>query len=348
MNRLFPLLIFALTGVAHADPNAPLVFQMQPRQYHAYAGDPPPPLTLTLTLRNPTARPVPLRCLTVGAPVLKKFTAYQNGQRVERLEPLGQLEPQNAAPVCRAVGEVVTVPARTTYTYTRALGPQKVGAQVEYVAGWNVSLRPGSGWLQRASASALVVPGDRPIPTPNPAAYNAALRASRASWYTVGRGTGRLSFGLADELSRQAFLAELKLRGLDASKVDIGVAPPVQFPQKPTFAHTTAVTVTPEAPGYVFTLKVTNRTGQPLKVFQQYCEKLAIERVSDGLRMRQEGNGPCPAVAIAPITLQPGEATTREAKWDGKDSLGRRVSPGQYRVRLTLGQVVGETVFTVK
>ncbi|GAA5511742.1 hypothetical protein Dcar01_00455 [Deinococcus carri] len=352
MKRLPPLLTLALSATAHADPNAPLIFQMQPQQYHTYQNDPPPPLTLTLTLKNPTGQAVALKCLAPGGPVLKRFTAYQNYQPVNGLEHLGQMQPTGSAPTCREVGEVITVPARTTFTYTRALGPQKVGAQVEYAAGWNVSLRPGFGWLQRAYASALVVPENRPIPTPNPRAYQDALDASHAQWQTrTSRDVPadqRLSFRLADEVSRQAFLAELKKRGLDPSKIDIEVAPPVRFPARPTLAHTAAVTVTPMNKGYTFTMKVTNRTGGPLKTFQSVCEPLAIERVSSGLRVWQVGNGPCPAMAPAAILLQPGQSTTREAKWDGTNSLGQRVPPGQYRVRMGLGQFVGETVFTVK
>lgn len=345
-------LALGLASSAQTQSAPVLQFRLEPETYHAYQNDPPPPLALTLTLRNPSARPMTVTCRAVGGPVLKRFTEVQDGESVLRDETVGELRPQAGAPLCRRVGERLTLAPRTSYTYTRALGPQTVGAQVHYRSGWNVSAAAGSGWLRSNSAMALVVPGSRPTPTPNPQAYQDALEASRARWYTrssrSSRPDTRLSFGLADELSRQAFLAELKKRGLDPSRVEIEVAPPVQFQEKPTFAHTAAVTVAPEAQGYTFTLKVTNRTGQPLKVFQRYCELLAIERVSDGLRMWQVGNGPCPAVAAAPITLRPGESTTREATWDGKDSLGRRVLPGQYRVRLALGQFVGETVFKVK
>lgn len=349
MKRLLVFLAVALSGPALADPNAPLTFQMEPGQYHAYRDDPPPPLTLTLTLRNPTTRPVPLMCLTVGAPVLKRFTAYQDYREVGTVEHLGPLDPQGQVPTCRRVGEIISVPPRTSFTYTRALGPQKVGAQVEYVAGWNVSLRPGFGWLGRASASALVVPEDRPIPTPNIRAYEQALGASRARWQTVGRGTGRLVVRLADEHSRDAFLAELSRRGLDPGRVDIEVAPPVGFPGEPSFAHEAAVTAIPTSQGYRFTLKVTNRSSAPVQGgARSACEPLAVERVSDGVRVWQVGNGPCIDVGMPSVTLRPGQSNTREARWNGADSLGQRVSPGQYRVRMGLGQFVGEALFTVK
>ncbi|MPY65555.1 hypothetical protein F8S09_02450 [Deinococcus sp. SDU3-2] len=353
-RRLWLFAAFALEVAAstHAQSAPVLQFRLDPEGYHAYQNDPPPPLTLTLTLRNPGPRPVTVTCRAVGGPVLKRFTEFQDGESVLRDETVGELRPQAGAPVCRRVGERLTLAPRTSYTYARALGPQTVGAQVHYRSGWNVSAAAGSGWLRSGTVTALVVPGSRPIPTPTPQAYQDALDASHARWYTrssrSSRPETRLSFGLADELSREAFLAELKKRGLDPGRVDIEVAPPVQFQKKPTLSHTAAVTVASEAQGYAFTLKVTNRTGQPLKVFQQYCELLAIERVSDGLRMWEVGNGPCPAVGVAPITLQPSESTTREARWDGKDSLGRRVPPDQYRVRLGLGQFVGEAVFTVK
>lgn len=345
-------LALGVASSAQAQSAPVLQFRLDPETYHASQNDPPPPLTLSLTLRNPSAQPMTVTCRAVGGPVLKRFTEILNGKSVLRDETVGELRPQAGAPVCRRVGERLTLAPRTSYTYTWALGPQTVGAQVHYRSGWNVSAAAGSGWLRSGTVTALVVRENRPIPTPTPQAYQDALDASRALWYTrssrSSRPDTRLSFGLADELSRQAFLAELKKRGLDPGRVEIEVAPPVQFQKEPTFAHTAAVTVAPEAQGYTFILKVTNRTGQPLKVFQRYCELLAIERVSDGLRMRQLGNGPCPAVAAAPITLRPGESATREATWDGKDSLGRRVPPGQYRVKLGLGQFVGETVFTVK
>lgn len=342
----------ALGGAVSAlSPSTPVLqFRLEPETYHAYQNDPPPPLALTLTLRNPGARPVTVTCRAVGGPVLRRFTEVQGGESVHRDEELGELRPQAGAPICRRVGERLTLAPRTSYTYTRALGPQRVGAQVHYRSGWNVSA--AAGWLSSTSVMALVVPGSRPIPTPNPQAYQDALEASRARWYTRSSRSSqpdtRLSFELADELSRQVFLAELKKRGLDAGKVDIEVAPPVRFSKKPTFAHTAAVTVTPTSQGYTFTLKVTNKTGGPLKAFQSYCEPLAIERVSDAGRVWQVGNGPCPSVDIPPITLKPGESTTREATWDGKDSLGRRVPPGGYRVRMGLGQFVGEARFTVR
>lgn len=341
------LLAVGLASPAQAQATSPLQFRLDPEQYHAYQNDPPPPLTLTLTLRNPSAQPVTVTCRAVGGPVLRRFTEFQDGKSVLRDETVGELRPQAGAPVCRRVGERLTLPPRTGYTYTRALGPQKLGAQVHYRSGWNVSAAAGSGWLRSGTVMALVVPQDRPTPTPNPQAYRAALRASRAQVYTAGSGEGQLSYGLADDLSRQAFLAELKKRGLDPSRVEIEVASPVRFPSKPTVAHSATVTVTPAAQGYAFTLKVTSRTDQPLEVTQSYCEPLAIERVPGGLRLWQRGNGPCQSVGVAPITLQPGESTTREARWDGQDSLGRRVPPGQYRVRMGLGQFVGETVFTV-
>ncbi|WP_104990445.1 hypothetical protein [Deinococcus sp. NW-56] len=345
-------LALGLASSAQAQSAPVLQFRLEPETYHAYQNDPPPPLALTLTLRNPSARPITVTCRAVGGPVLKRFTEVQDGESVLRDETVGELRPQAGAPLCRRVGERLTLAPRTSYTYTRALGPQTVGAQVHYRSGWNVSAAAGSGWLRSGTVTALVVPGSRPTPTPNPQAYQDALEASRARWYTrssrSSRPDTRLSFGLADELSRQAFLAELNKRGLDPSRVEIEVAPPVRFPAKPTPAQTASVTVTPAAQGYRFTLKVTNRTGQPLEVAQSYCEPLAIERVPGGLRMWQLGNGPCPAVAAGSITLRPGESTTSEARWDGQDSLGRRVLPGQYRVRLALGQFVGETVFTVK
>ena len=349
--RFLPVLL-VLGGMAQADPNAPLIFQMQPEQYHAYQNDSPPPLTLTLTLKNSTARPVPLKCLAVGGPVLRRFTEFQNGQAVHRDESLGELKPWGNAPVCREVGQIITVPAGVTYTYVRDMGVPKVGAQVHYRAGWNVSVRPGSGWLQHAYASALVVAQDRLIPTPNPEAYQQALNKSRAQWYTRSSpgvpGDQRLSFGLADELSRQAFLAEMGKRGLDPSKLEIEVAPPVRFSTPAGAPALVGVRAFPQGQGFRFRMQVRNTGKAALRVDLRTCEPLAVERVADGLRLWQVGNGPCPAMAAAPIFLPPGQSTSREARWDGRNSLGQRVPSGQYRVKMGLGQFVGETVFTVK
>lgn len=350
MKRLLPLLALALPTTAHADPNAPLIFQMQPSQYHAYQNDPPPPLTLTLTLKNPTAQAVSLKCLASGGPVLKRFTQVQKGREfVGRDRALGELKPQGNAPLCQRVGQVITVPAGATYTYTRALGMPQAGAQPVYRSGWNVSLRPGFGWLQQAVTFVVVSAEERPLPTPHPEAYLAALGASHASSNGVGRGTGRLSISLTDELSRQALLAELKKRGLDPAQIEIEVARPVQFPQKPDFAHSAEVTVQKTTQGYTFTLKVTNRSSRPVEgKAYSVCEPLAVERVSDEQRVWQFGNGGCPSVGVASHLLQPGQSTTRGATWDGKDSLGQRVPPGQYRVKMGLGQFVGEAVFRMK
>ncbi|MBB5233089.1 BsuPI-related putative proteinase inhibitor [Deinococcus budaensis] len=350
--RLSAALVLALAACAQAQTAPALQFRLEPEGYHAYQNGPPPPLTLTLTLRNPSTAPVTLTCRALGGPVLKRFTEFLNGESLLRDETVGELRPQAGAPVCRRVGERLTLAPRTSYTYARALGPQKVGAQVHYRSGWNVSAAAGSGWLRSGTVTALVVRGNRPIPTPNPQAYHDALDASRARWYSRSSRSSRpdtlLSFELADELSREAFLAELKKRGLNLGAIEIEVAPPARFPTKPTLAHSAAVTVAPEAQGYAFTLKVTNKTDGPLETYQSACDPLAIERVSDGLRVWQMGNGPCQTVGPLVTVLQPGESTTREARWDGQDSLGRRVPPGQYRVRLGLGQFVGEAVFTVK
>ncbi len=352
MRPLLPLLLLSLLSTASADPNAPLMFQLRPLQFHVYRSDPPTPLTLTLHLQNPAARPVTLRCLSLGAPILKRWTQFQDGQAVNAGETLGQFQPVGDAPTCARVGQVLTLPAGAKYTYTRALGPQKVGAQVSYSAGWNVSLRPGFSWLSRAYASALVVNADRPVATPTPQKYQDALEASGAMWYTRSSRESaldsRLSFTLADELSRQALLAEFKKRGLDASNIDLEVAPPVRFPSPPALAHTARVTVQRSGESYIFTLKVTNKSSKTINAQASGCDPAAIERVPDGTRVRQTGNGPCAQGAMPPTPLAPGKSVTYTLKWHGRHSLRRPVAPGSYRVRLVRGQFVGETVFMVK
>ena len=99
--------------------------------------------------------------------------------------------------------------------------------------------------------------------------------------------------------------------------------------------------------GYVFTLKVTNTGKKPRDFWFHSCDPYAVQRVSDSLTVFQRG-GICTTEGPAQGTLKPGEAQERVLKWDGKNSIGRRVEPGQYRVKLALGPVVGETTFTVR
>ena len=349
MRPFLPWLLLSALSTAQADTNDPLVFRLELQQYHAYRNDPPPPLTLTLFLSNPTPQPVELRCLSMGGPVLKRFTAYQDLKPVNTTETLGPFGPVGQAPTCTRVGQTLTLPAHARYTYTRALGPQQPGVQAEYAAGWNVSLRPGFSWLTRAQTSVVVVDADRPIPTPQPQAYGMAIAASGATIYGVGRGTGRLSYDVADEASRQAILAELKKRALDPSKIDIEVASPVQFSLPPTFSHTARVDVQRGNPGYTLTLTITNRSDRIVEGgARSACEPAAIERVSDGVRVWQVGNGPCISLGMPSVPLAPGASTTRTIKWDGRDSLRRPVPVGTYQVILGQGQFTGKTVFTVK
>lgn len=348
MRRFLPFLLLCAASLAHAEPNAPLTFRLSPEQYHAYQNDPPPPLTLTLHLQNPSAKPVTLKCLSTGAPILKKWTQFQDGQAVNVGETVGQMQPVGDAPLCTSVGQVLTLPAGADYSYTRTLGTPKVGAQVSYNAGWNVSLRPGFSWLSGARTFVVVAAQNRPIPTPNMKAYQDALYASRARWDSVGRGTGRLSVRLADEVSRQAFLSELQKRGLDAQFVDIEVNGAVQFPTKKAATDLRpTLSVKRDPKGYALTLTVTN-TGKTVREFSFHsCDPYAVQRVSDGLTVWQRG-GICTTEGNSVGQLKPNESHTRTLHWDGKDSIGRRVAAGQYRAQVALGDVVGETVFEVK
>lgn len=349
MRPLLPWLLLSALSTAQADPNAPLVFRLEPQQYHAYRNDPPPPLTLTSFLRNPTPQPMTLRCLSTGGPVLKRFTAYQNLKPVNATEALGPFEPVDQAPTCIRIGQTLSLPAHVRYTYTRALGPQPFGAHMTYTAGWNVSLRTGFSWLSRAQMSVMVVKADRPIPTPQPQAYETAIAASGATLYGVGRGAERLIYFVADEVSKQAILAELEKQALDPSKIDIEVAPPVQFSPLPTFSHTARVDVQRGNPDYTLTLTITNRSDRTVEGgARSACEPAAIERVSDRVRVWQEGNGPCFALGMPSVPLAPGASVTRTIKWDGRDSLRRPVPVGTYQVVLGQGQFTGKTVFTVK
>ncbi|WP_022803221.1 hypothetical protein [Deinococcus ficus] len=348
MRPLLPWLILPALSTAHAEPNAPLVFRLEPAQYHAYRSDPPPPLTLTLFLSNPTSRPVTLTCRSTGGPVLKRFTEYQDFKPVNVTDSLGHFQPVGPAPTCSRVGQTLTLPAHARYTYTRALGPQRPGVQLSYAAGWHVSLRPGFSWLSRAHMLVVVVNADRPVPTSNPQAYRVAIAASGATIYTAGSGTGRLRYGVADEASRQAMLAELKKRALDPNGIDIEVAPPVTFPPAPTFPHTARVDVRRSPQGHVFTLTVTNRSGRTVEGgARSACEPAAIDRVVDGVRVWQVGNGPCISLGMPRVPLAPGASVTRTLTWDGRDSLHRPVPAGTYRVTVGQGQFTGTATFTV-
>lgn len=351
MKRLSPLLPFFLFSSALAGPNEPLHFELRPSQFHAYQSDRQKGLVLTLIVRNPLNKPVSLTCAGASRPVLRRFTEFQDGRPAKKDEFIGEFSPVDGAPVCSRAGEVLTIPANTVWRYSRNVGMQKAGAQVHYRAAWQVSLRPGFGWLQHAYATALVVPQPRPVGTPTPDLYQNALEASGAMWQTrTSRGVPantRLSFDLADELSRQAFLAELKNRGLDASKVDIDVSPPVSFSKPPNMPHTAKVTVSRTAKGFEFVIKVTNTSAEPLSVQNRTCEPHAIERKSDGVVVYQQGNGPCPAMAAATTLLKPGGFVTRRVLWDGKSSIRQTVAPGQYHILIGLGQFVGQAEFTV-
>jgi hypothetical protein len=349
MRPLLPWLILSALSTAQADANDPLVFHLEPQQYHAYRNDPPPPLTLTLFLSNPTPQPVTVRCLSTGGPILKRFTAYQDFKPVNTTEALGPFGPVDQAPTCTRVGQTLTLPAHARYTYTHALGPQPFGEQMTYAAGWNVSLRPGFSWLSRAQMPVMVVDTDRPIPTPEPQAYETAVAASGATLYGVGRGAERLIYFVADEVSKRAILTELEKQALDPSKIDIEMAPPVQFSPPPTFSHTARVDVQRGNLDYTLTLTITNRSDRTVEGgARSACEPAAIERVSDGMRVWQEGNGPCFAIGMPSVPLAPGASVTRTVKWDGRDSLRRPVPGGTYEVTLGQGQFIGKTVFTVK
>lgn len=178
-----PPLPLALADLAQADPDAPPTFRLTPAEYPAYRSDPPPPLTLTLHLGNPSARAVPLTCRSLGAPVLRAWLASRggvpvSGVPVNRAADLRAFVPVGNAPTCRAVGQRLRLPPGAADTYTRALGTPHAGAQTEY----------GAGRLSRASTSALVVAGRRPVATPRRAEYLDALRASRASWLNSRSG----------------------------------------------------------------------------------------------------------------------------------------------------------------
>ncbi|MFC5847526.1 hypothetical protein [Deinococcus petrolearius] len=135
-----PPLPLALADLAQADPDAPPTFRLTPAEYPAYRSDPPPPLTLTLHLGNPSARAVPLTCRSLGAPVLRAWLASRggvpvSGVPVNRAADLRAFVPVGNAPTCRAVGQRLRLPPGAADTYTRALGTPHAGAQTEYSAG---------------------------------------------------------------------------------------------------------------------------------------------------------------------------------------------------------------------
>ncbi len=301
---------------------------------------PPPandsqPVTLRLTVGNNGKTPVQvgrIRGDHVACPVFKLFGSGGGPPRIERYITAD----------CD-VGETVTL------LPGRRLNLSATLPWNDLTPGWYTAILelPVNGKAQYVSGAVQVGLSKRN--TPNPDAYRAAVAASRATIYGAGRGTGRLSYMVADERSRQAILTELKKRGLDAGKIDIEVPAPVRFPVRPTFPHTAKVAVQHGPAGYTFTLTVTNTSAKAVEGSQgTACPPAAIERVSDGVRVWQTGNGACIDLGYGPAPLAPGQSVTRTVKWDGLDSVHQPVPPGSYRVRLARGQFVGETVFTVK
>ncbi|UQN06572.1 hypothetical protein [Deinococcus sp. QL22] len=129
--------------------------------------------------------------------------------------------------------------------------------------------------------------------------------------------------------------------------MDIDVALPVRFDALSTWPHRTSLTAQATPQGWTFTLSLTNRATVPLAQGYSACEPITIERIPDGVRVWQTGNLPCIAILLG-LELKPNETHTQTARWDGKDSTGRRVAAGQYRVKMALNGFIGETLIVVK
>lgn len=365
MKKSLGLLVFLALPQAMAQsgptvlPLSPLVVSLEPMNYHAYEGDPPPYWTLRLHLRNVTGRPLALTCHSFGAPRLSLKTVETAAEVKANLNgaaggltggvSLGQLQPQDDAPYCHSLGGQLILQPNVDYTYARTLKAPPTGTTL-HRASWNVTLPNGVAW-KSPTMIARVISGKRPEATPDPLAYQLALDASGAQWFmrTSGLATGqRLAFGFVDVLSRQAFLNELGKRGLDPGKVDIWTAPPVTFPPRPAFPHEARIEVTRSGTGYEFKMTVTNFSEQTVDGHAESCEPLRVTRVADGETVWQEGNATCAGMGVLPLPLSRGESNSRSAAWKGTNSLGQAVPSGQYRVTMGLGQFSADAVFEVR
>ena len=365
MLKALALLFLVILPLAEAQsgpmlmPPSPMRISLEPLNYHAYEGDPPPPLTLRLHLRNLTDYPLTLTCHSFGAPRLSFKTvataaevkAHLNGEAssLPGGVSLGQLQPEEGAPYCRSLREHLILQPNVDYSYSRMLNALPTGTTL-HRASWNVTLPDGGPW-KSPTVIASVMAGNRPEATPDPLAYQLALDASGAQWFSRSSGAvpgQRLMFAFVDALSRQAFLDELAKRNLDPGKVDISTAPPVTFPARLDFPHLARIHVTRSKEGYSFKMTVTNLSHQPVDGHAESCEPLRVTRVADGVTVWQEGHATCAGVGVLPLPLAYGESNSRTAGWKGTNSLGQAVPAGLYRVTMGLGQFSAETVFEVR
>lgn len=335
MRRWLLALALALGGGASAQAE----FRLDPPTYRVSADDPARPV-FTLTVRNGGREAVPLPF----SPVTREF--FCPAVWVYR-KPTGRLvhDPRDGG--CLSAVRVLRVQPGETRTLPVTL-PVRLKAG-EYRV--RLRIAPPGGYPARYVSADLRV-GRRTDPverTPWPLLYRLAVRLSRAQTHVLQDTEGRLAFEFVDDLSRAAALDTLRRWRLDPRRVDLRVAPPVRFPtNNPYWPVSRRVTAMPQGSGYAFTLTLTNRARQPLDIWHHPCDPVAVERLSDSTYVYQHGNGPCSTVPNTPATLRSGQSVRREVRWNGRDSLGRRVPPGEYRVQVAFGAARGEASFTVK
>ncbi|MPY65556.1 hypothetical protein F8S09_02455 [Deinococcus sp. SDU3-2] len=332
--------LLALALALGRGASAQAEFRLDPPTYRVSADDPARPV-FTLTVRNEGREAVPLPFSPVTREMACPALQVVRNADARRVHDSGDQGCQSAVQVLRVQpGETRTLP---------------VTLPVRLEAGeYRVRLRippPGGHPARYVSADLRVWRRTDPVErTPWPLLYRLAVRLSGAQTHVLQDAGGRLSFKFVDDLSLAAALGTLRRWRLDPGRVDLRAAPPVRLPTNtnPYWPVSRRVTVTPRGSGFTFTLTLTNRAGEALNIWHHPCDPVAVERVQDSAYVYQHGNGPCPTVPNTPATLRPGESVRREVRWDGRDSLGRRVPPGEYRVRFAFGAATGETVFTPK
>lgn len=295
-----------------------------------------------VTVLNPSPVPVQLTCRSHGGPVVRLIPA--SSERPYEVTAL----PLNGAPTCQRLGQTLTFEPGKKYVYRAPLGTHMTPDRYRTSAFWRVE-GSTSEILRSPQPPAFTVRPAPPVP-PLPEQVRKALQeAVRATGVRVFAGSvqrGQLVLSVEDEAARNAILREVRRRALPERFIHVEVAAPVRLPTAQPAGVRTRLGVTVENGTYTFALTVTNTGRQPLTASGRVCHPALVERISDGARVWQTGNGLCPDLGWG-LRLAPGESHTERLTWDGRDGGRQQVPSGTYRVRMAVAGLVGETTFEV-